>query len=215
MITEDALMAYLDGEAGPEQERAVEAALAASPQLRARLAELEARDRTVRTAFDSLLERPVPDHLVSAARGGDAPKILPFQPRRPLQGGGYAGVVAAVRRRPVLVGWLAVGQAAVIAVAVMATLSTQNAQPTSSRYLALAAAQRPATANAMVIFDPSTPERQLREALKTADARVVGGPTDAGVYLLETPAASRDSAVRTLKARKDVVLAEPLDSGHP
>ena len=203
MITEDALMAYLDGEASPEQRRLVEAALSSNPQLRARVAKMEACDQTIRGAFDSLLERAVPDRLISAARTEAAGKILPFHPRRPV--GAVSNVIAAFRRRPALVGWLAVGQAAVIAVTAMATLSVHPAEH-RPQFTALGAPPRSAAANAVVIFDPRTPEEEMRGTLLRVDARIVGGPTAAGAYLLQTPQASRDDLVRTLKARKGVML---------
>jgi anti-sigma factor RsiW len=54
------LVAYLDGELTPAAAGQVEAALAADPELRAWLASLERADTAPRSAFDPILEAPLP-----------------------------------------------------------------------------------------------------------------------------------------------------------
>ena len=44
------------------------------------------------------------------------------------------------------------------------------------------------------------------------DARIVDGPTTADAYMLHVPKAGLAGALTTLRARADVVLAEPVDA---
>ena len=44
-------------------------------------------------------------------------------------------------------------------------------------------------------------------------ATLVGGPTEADAYILSTPAKGRDAALASLRARGDVVTAQPIDPG--
>lgn len=67
--------------------------------------------------------------------------------------------------------------------------------------------------NIVVIFRPDTPERAMREALKASHARLVDGPTAADAYVLSVPAAERAAVLAALRARADVVLAQPIDPG--
>lgn len=220
MITDEGLMAYLDGEAPADQVRAIEAALSANPALRARLVALESRDQTVRDAFDELLDRPVPAALVDAVRKGADADVVPLNLHRQARSGSLGAALAALRRRPMAVALAVAAQAAVIAVTATVALNMQRSAPsnaTSARadYIALGAAPKSSVANLMIIFDPKTPEGDMRAALNSVQARIVGGPTAAGAYLVQTPAAGRDAAVRSLQARDEVVMAQPLDSGRP
>jgi len=63
----------------------------------------------------------------------------------------------------------------------------------------------------VVIFRPDTTERQMREALRASNARLVDGPTQADAYVLQIPAARRELALATLRARHEIVLAQPID----
>jgi anti-sigma factor RsiW len=78
-------------------------------------------------------------------------------------------------------------------------------------YRALGSAPVPAAANAVVIFKPETREAQLRALLSGSDATLVGGPTDADAYLLHLPQDSRAQALTKLRARPEIVMAEPID----
>lgn len=62
------IMAYADGEAGPEETARAEALLAEQPQAREALARLRAVDGQVKASLDSVLEAPVPERLNRAAR---------------------------------------------------------------------------------------------------------------------------------------------------
>lgn len=65
--------------------------------------------------------------------------------------------------------------------------------------------------NVVVVFHPDTTERQMRETLTAGGARLVDGPTAAGGYVLAVPAAKRAAVLAALRARANVVLAEPID----
>lgn len=202
MITDDALMAYLDGEADPARAGEIEAALEADATLRARLEAMTARDVTVRAAFDDLLERPVPSALaerVGAAVASSA-KVVTLESRRRTPGRWtwVAGALAA--------------QAAVLAGAVLLVAPSRDAQTPQAAYRALSADPIAQTANVMVMFRPETQEATLRETLVSVEGRVVGGPNAAGAWLVRVPDERRDEAVAWLGRRAEVRLAEPVDA---
>jgi anti-sigma factor RsiW len=212
MISDEALMAYLDGEAGAASERAIEAAMARDPALRARLEALECGDRNLRAAFDVMLEEPVPDKIVQfvwAQRPSLRPAAAPVR-KPPASAGWFDAVRRGWGASPAWLGWAAAAQFALLVVAGAVILQGRIGAPTA-QYHALGSAPQAAAANLTVIFRPETPERSLREALGAARARIVGGPTEAGAYLLQTADAERAAALGRLRARPDVVMAEPLD----
>ncbi len=84
-----------------------------------------------------------------------------------------------------------------------------------ARYHALSAAAAPSAGNALVMFRPDIRERDMRDALAASGARLVDGPTAAGAYVLQVPAARRADALARLRARPDVELAEPVDPAGP
>jgi anti-sigma factor RsiW len=111
--------------------------------------------------------------------------------------------------------WLRAGMAlqCCVIVALGVLLARSPAAP-DSHYRALAAT--PGARSSMVVaFKPDTPERELRRILHARGARVVGGPTATGAWLIETegePAA----VARSLHAEPAVTLAESLGAeGRP
>ena len=216
MISDEALMAYLDGEAGAASERAIEAAMATDPGLRARLEMLESGDRNLRAAFDTLLDEPVPDKIVQLVRT-QAPGRRPAPARKPGPAGWLGAAADSMRRSwgasPAWLGWAAAAQFALLLVAAGA-LVQMSAADRAPQYHALGSAPPSAAPNLTVIFRPDTPERALRETLQGAGARIVGGPTSADAYLLQVPAAGRDRALAALRADAAVAMAEPLDTAE-
>jgi anti-sigma factor RsiW len=86
--SDDRLVAYLDGELEPAEQREVEAWLDSDPAARDRLAAFARSAKLVRRAFDEVLHEPLPTRLIAAVRGetsarGIGPQILPFGPRPP------------------------------------------------------------------------------------------------------------------------------------
>lgn len=61
------IMAYADGETGPEDTARAEALLAEQPEARAALTRLRAVDSQVKAGLASVLEEPVPERLTRAA----------------------------------------------------------------------------------------------------------------------------------------------------
>jgi len=80
-------------------------------------------------------------------------------------------------------------------------------------YQALGSAGAPASANLIVMFQAGASERDVREALRTAGASMVGGPTPAGAYLIHVDKPRRSAAVASLQSNHKVQLAQPIDAG--
>jgi hypothetical protein len=74
----------------------------------------------------------------------------------------------------------------------------------------------PGTSLLKVAFAAQASERDIREALQAADARIVDGPNALGLYVLRVPSAGRDAALAALRARSAVVeSAELAEAGSP
>lgn len=67
-VTREQLMAYVDGELPPEDSARVQAALAADAGLRAEYERQKALGQTLQNAFAPMLDAPLPDRLLQAAR---------------------------------------------------------------------------------------------------------------------------------------------------
>ena len=61
-----------------------------------------------------------------------------------------------------------------------------------------------------VMFDPATPESELRQIVLRVGARIVDGPTVTDVFVLELPAERAEEALQALRAERAVRLAERL-----
>ena len=68
IVTDEILMAYVDGELDATARAAVETAIAQSPEVARRVARQQELRRQLRAAFDGVLNEPVPDRLLDAAR---------------------------------------------------------------------------------------------------------------------------------------------------
>ena len=85
MTFDDAtLMAYADGELSAEERAEIERALAADPALRAQLETHQKMRAQLSGAYADLLDEPVPERLLSAARGPapQAAEVVDFRARR-------------------------------------------------------------------------------------------------------------------------------------
>jgi hypothetical protein len=71
-ISEEILMAYADGELDAATRASIEAAMQEDPDIRKRVARHRALRETMRGAFSAVLDEPVPDRLIEAARGQTA-----------------------------------------------------------------------------------------------------------------------------------------------
>src|SRR5690349_7160915 len=87
--SDEALVAYLDGELDPAERRHVEAWLDADPAVRDRLSALAQSADLVRSAYLDIVNEPVPERLLAAARSesavpgpSESAEIVALAPRR-------------------------------------------------------------------------------------------------------------------------------------
>ena len=119
-------------------------------------------------------------------------------------------VLGTLRAPPSWLGW---GVAAVLMLGLGVLLAPSlRPAPAANTYHALSAAPVAEPGNVVVIFRPDTTEKSIREALKASDARLVDGPTAADAYVLRVPANQREATLANLRARREIVLAQPVDS---
>jgi hypothetical protein len=108
--------------------------------------------------------------------------------------------------------WTRWALAASVAIAVVlgASVLRDTSAPALYRTLGASGGSAQTSGSMIVVFDPVTTEAELRRILRSADARLVDGPTQANAYVLDVPAAERQDALRALRAEHAVVLAELL-----
>src|SRR5581483_5482880 len=68
-LSDEVLMAYADGELDGKMRVEVENALATDPEIAQRVAAYKALRATLQGSYDKVLDEPIPDRLVAAARG--------------------------------------------------------------------------------------------------------------------------------------------------
>jgi anti-sigma factor RsiW len=81
-ISDDRLVAYLDGEVDPVERGSIESWIATDRGAREKLAALAESAQLLRLAFDEVMHESVPERLIAAARGETQPpeaQILPFR----------------------------------------------------------------------------------------------------------------------------------------
>ncbi len=105
--TDADLMAYVDGELGPDGIAQVEAAMAADPAVAAAVARAQALRASLRESFDPMLDEPVPAHLLAIASGGAVPPSATVH-----------ALPQPTRRRWALPEWTALAAALVLGIAV-------------------------------------------------------------------------------------------------
>jgi hypothetical protein len=71
-ISDESLMAYADGELDASTRASIEAAMHEDPEIAKRVARHRAMRETMQGAFAAVLQEPVPDRLIAAARGQSA-----------------------------------------------------------------------------------------------------------------------------------------------
>jgi len=83
-ISEDKIIAYVDGELAPEERAEVEAAAAAEPEIAAALAQHQALRGRLEGVHADVLEEPAPAHLEALIRGsGPRPQPVPEPAPKP------------------------------------------------------------------------------------------------------------------------------------
>ena len=90
-FSEETLMAYADNELDAQTRTAVEAAMAVDPEIARRVAQHKALRGKVRLAFDNVIDEPMPQRLVNAARGTPAVRregnVVPLRRKAPQRRG--------------------------------------------------------------------------------------------------------------------------------
>jgi anti-sigma factor RsiW len=110
--------------------------------------------------------------------------------------------------RPPVMGLVA-AQAVFVLVGAGLLMSLERPQP--AQYHALGSTPAPATADVIVMFQPSTTEQQMRSALQDSGASLVGGPTVADAYLLHVDQGQRPAALAKLRRDRQITMAQPID----
>jgi negative regulator of sigma E activity len=77
-ISEEALMAYADGEADEAMRASVETAMREDPEIAKRVERHRAMRATMQGAFAAVIEEPVPERLIAAARGQASSTVVEF-----------------------------------------------------------------------------------------------------------------------------------------
>jgi anti-sigma factor RsiW len=109
-------------------------------------------------------------------------------------------------------GWGKAAQATAAAAAAIALVVLVAPDRQDGDYQLLGSETAAQSGNAIVLFAPETPARDLRAALEQAGARLVDGPTASGAYMVQVPEDGRAEALARLRASPHVVLAEPVDA---
>ena len=134
----------------------------------------------------------------------EVPATLPvrtFKPRRPSP---LAEAFAFLSRPAIAT--LAAAQLAFIVIAGGTLVSLS--QPV---YHTLSSSTAPASGNVLVMFRGDATEKGIREALKTASASIVDGPTPANAYVLHVAPNQRPLALAKLQSDANVQMAQPID----
>jgi hypothetical protein len=75
-ISDETLMAFADGEVDPATRAIVEAAMRDDPEVRRRVAHHQALREVVKGAFAAVIDEPVPQRLIAAARGAPPGNVV-------------------------------------------------------------------------------------------------------------------------------------------
>lgn len=110
--------------------------------------------------------------------------------------------------RPRTAAWFLSGQV-VMLLGLFAIL--QPSMQSSPEYRTLGAVPRTGIGNAVVIFQPTATEADLRHALQLVGATIVDGPNAAGAYTIRIAPGERAAQLKSLRSQRSVVLAEAVD----
>ncbi len=107
-------------------------------------------------------------------------------------------------------GWTLAGQFAVICVLAVLALPRNDAPA----YQALGRGQA-ATPDVLVVFKPEARMQDVQHLLQAQGARIVGGPTVTGAYMLDVDEARHAQLLAALRGDPSVELAESLAGSQP
>ena len=100
-------------------------------------------------------------------------------------------------------------QAATMLLLVALVIADRPTEPAYYRLLGAPPALAPDVDRIVVVFAPGTTEQTMRQTLLRIAARVVDGPNAAGAYTLQLPSRTLDAALALLRARSEILFAEP------
>jgi anti-sigma factor RsiW len=109
-------------------------------------------------------------------------------------------------------GWGRAASAAMAAAAAIVLVVVLVPSAPEGEYRLLGSDSRARPGNAIVLFSPDTPARDMRAALEGAEVKLVDGPTASGAYIVRVPETGRGAALEHLRSLPWVVLAEPIDA---
>ena len=181
---------YATGRLDPTERNRVAAHVADCPECRA---ELEAE----RALHDAVRTLPVDADASWSAMRERVASLLPPTPR--------TAFWKTLLRAPAM-GWFLAGQ---FALAMLAMFVLMPSRPTAT-YHALGSPAIRAHGNLVVIFRPEANEQAIHDAMVSAGARMVDGPTSAGAYVVAVPAQQRQAALASLQASSAILLAQPI-----
>lgn len=115
-------------------------------------------------------------------------------------------------RRRIPIGWAIASPLAAGAAVGLIFVNVTPTQPIEPQYRALGSAAVAQPANLVVQFAPATRVSDMQQALASADARLVDGPTATGAYLLRVDRQKRELALAELRDNQAVAVAEPIDA---
>jgi len=163
---------------------------------------------------DDVAEAPMHATVASAPAATSAPSVA-----QPLVEAPTPGQAVVPRRwwaigaanQPTWLRWAVAAQWLLI-IGLVALLARPDEPAAAYRVLGNSVGAGPA-GNLVVMFQPTTTERELRRILQAQGARVVDGPTVTDAYLISVPEENRERALQSLRADPAVKLAEALDDG--
>lgn len=218
---DDDLHAWADGQLAEDRRRRFEEDIAVDRALATRAAGIAQQNAWLRRGLDTVLDEPLPQRLIDAARGaaaGVGAQSRPFTTtdlsqdappaQRARQAGRLALVAEAWHRGTPWVRWALAAQLAVIVVlgAVVADI-----RPPAAAYRTLGSAGAAAdTGRIVVVFDPGITEADMRRILRIAGARVVDGPTSGNAYVLALAPERMASALAMFGSQQSVLFAAPF-----
>ena len=114
--------------------------------------------------------------------------------------------------KQVPISWAAAAPLAAAAALALVFASVTAKQPIEPQYRALSAAGTAEQANLIVQFQPAARVEDMQRLLAFSNARVVGGPTVTGAYLVRVDQPKRELALEKLRGDEAISLAEPIDA---
>ena len=204
---EELLPWYASGALDEKARVAVNAALASQPELRASLAAIE-EDRDETIALNEALGAPSPDVWTEIMKGVAAAPRTPSLSQRLAS---WFGFGAEARSPRFALAAIAAGLVVAAQAATIVTLLRPGV--TKPPYTSA-----PVAADARVGFAPDAKMAEISALLEAQGARIVGGPSPAGLYDLKLGArplsrAETTAAVKALAASPIVKLALPGPGG--